>query len=339
MRRATALVALIVPYIMLWNAVLAQAVDETRSLLCRIEALEEIVAEQGAKPSSLHDESNRDLQRQNRKQKYATKKQLDSVKNSLRRYINSVSDTLSEQVDSIRGGLENQINEVGLSLADTQNKLDSELDAVQNTLSGLSGMLACISPDSDEEDLIFSGCNVHLRNGLSRGTPGMNGFGNFIVGYNEFDDACIGCQRSGSHNIIVGENHDWTSYGGIVGGKQNRIRGPNAAVLGGFRNEATGVTAAIVGGGSNIAHGRESAIVGGNSNQANGIRSAVLGGYTNTCSGPYTSIAGGHSCTANNLYSSVLGGRNNQARGAFSTILGSEDIFGPETNADISPRP
>ncbi len=56
--------------------------------------------------------------------------------------------------------------------------------------------------------------NLQLTNGAGSTAAAMNGKGNLIVGYNE--DSPIPTSRTGSHNVIVGTQHEYTSYGGLV---------------------------------------------------------------------------------------------------------------------------
>ena len=65
--------------------------------------------------------------------------------------------------------------------------------------------------------------------------------GNLIVGYN----TDVGWPRTGSHNLIVGDRHGYTSYGGFVAGELNSIAAAWATVTGGQWNLANGGGVAI----------------------------------------------------------------------------------------------
>ncbi|MCP4135735.1 MAG: hypothetical protein GY754_32505 [bacterium] len=58
----------------------------------------------------------------------------------------------------------------------------------------------------------------------------------------------IGNNKSGSHNIIVGSNHNYSSYGGLVVGYYNTISGRYSSVSGGYYNQATGWHSSVSGG-------------------------------------------------------------------------------------------
>jgi hypothetical protein len=129
--------------------------------------------------------------------------------------------------------------------------LDSFVSANNSRLSALEAILAGVSRTGNE--VYFTGVNVHVRNGDgSAVTSSTNGLGNLIIGYNETS----GQTRTGSHNLVVGPEHAYESFGGIVTGQFNRIAGPAAVVLGGAMNQAEGPCSTIAGStGCYLAHG------------------------------------------------------------------------------------
>jgi hypothetical protein len=181
----------------------------------------------------------------------------------------------------------------------------------------------------------ITGANLRLVNGL-RATATSNGLGNLLVGYNEPRQG--GNVETGSHNVVVGQGHNFSSFGGVVVGRQNEISGAFAAVSGGFDNTASGASAAISGGIFNRASGPSAmvsggfdntasasatAVSGGRGNTASGESAAVSGGHGNTASGHTAAISGGQANTASGFTSSVSGGRNQTARGDFDWVGGS----------------
>ena len=70
-------------------------------------------------------------------------------------------------------------------------------------------------------DVIFESVNVVIRNGQGS-TASTSGKGNLVVGYNE---ATGTRDRSGSHNIVVGPDHEFSSHSGIVTGEKHVISG------------------------------------------------------------------------------------------------------------------
>merc|ERR1711957_705354 len=137
-----------------------------------------------------------------------------------------------------------------------------------------------------------------------------NGKGNLIIGYNEPRDSLMEVPESaegledieakkveaveprvGSHNLIIGDEHEYTSYGGIVTGQQNRISNKYSAVVGGAGNAATGTYSTVTGGYINEATGHFSSISGGRANTASGEASSISGGRDNTASGEVSSIS------------------------------------------------
>ena len=102
---------------------------------------------------------------------------------------------------------------------------------------------------STSTTIVFEEVNVQIVNGLgaTNGNPAdptsvlqttVNSLGNLIVGYNEGADA--GLIRTGSHNIIVGTQHQFSSFGGMVVGFTNTISGAYSSISGGTRGAASG---------------------------------------------------------------------------------------------------
>lgn len=146
-----------------------------------------------------------------------------------------------------------------------------------------------MSADATAQSTTFSGCNVFINDGggstdaIVRNAAG-NGIGNLIIGYNS-SRSFYGIRdvRNGSHNLIVGDLQDYSSYGGLVAGYYNNLTGPHASISGGVQNTASGINSSASGGGTNI---------------ASGFGSSVSGGYNNTAMQDGTSISGGYSNTA-----------------------------------------
>jgi len=106
--------------------------------------------------------------------------------------------------------------------------------------------------------ITISGANLQVVNGEGS-TVTSNGLGNVIIGYNEArqdgsDD------RSGSHMLVVGQENNYTGYGGIVVGLNNETSGGFAVVSGGKGNVASGNSSSVSGGHGNIAGGTFSSV-------------------------------------------------------------------------------
>jgi hypothetical protein len=127
--------------------------------------------------------------------------------------------------------------------------------------------------------IIFSGANIHVRSGHGITEDKKTGLGNLIVGYNQGTGNYN--RRTGSHNVIVGDEHTFTSYGGVVAGKYNSIEAPYASVYGGKFNRAIAESSTILSGFGNVSQGNEAAILGGYRNHAAGSRSSIVGGEKN----------------------------------------------------------
>jgi hypothetical protein len=147
----------------------------------------------------------------------------------------------------------------------------------------------------DGNEVFIKGANLHIVNGLGstdcflEGIPipdCPNGLGNLIVGYNE-PRADVDF-RTGSHNVVVGPEHNFSSFGGLVVGVHNEISSESAVVSGGGSNthadppEGTG----------NTASGDVSSVSGGSGNTAVREFSAVSGGQNRTAAGEFDWVAG-----------------------------------------------
>lgn len=173
-----------------------------------------------------------------------------------------------------------------------------------NNIAGLSSVL---SYDTNTKNVLFSGVNVQIVNGLGS-TNSLNTLGNFIVGYNEapslgqqvehcsvgrntpiyragvdLKSSCNGVwgrnMRLGSHNLIIGSDNDYTSYGGFVAGLGNVINADYSSVTGGTRNIASGFFTSISGGDNNRALNKNDSVSGGRFNQVLGEASTISGGF------------------------------------------------------------
>jgi hypothetical protein len=185
--------------------------------------------------------------------------------------------------------------------------LEARIEALEYTLSSAYMTTETINGVAGPH-LILSGVNVHIQNGSAQ-TDTNNGLGNLIMGYNEWDEADT-TNRSGSHNLIIGLDHEYTSYGGLVTGMENKILAPYASISGGEKNIASGVFASVSGGGWNEASGDYASISGGTTNIASGQVASISGGEGNVASSPRASVSGGRNNVASHNHSTISGGQN-----------------------------
>jgi hypothetical protein len=118
---------------------------------------------------------------------------------------------------------------------------------------------------------IIEGANVHVRSGSGStdescgsnpNCPGLTGLGNLVVGYNEPFRNPPAFPRTGSNNLIIGPENGYTSFGGLVAGRQSRISGESSLVTGGASNQASGHGSSVSGGFGNVASGMGSSASG-----------------------------------------------------------------------------
>jgi hypothetical protein len=207
-------------------------------------------------------------------------------------------------------------------------------------------------------ELVITGANVRIVNGLNstdctdeQGNPipdCPNGLGNLIVGYNEprvtnpeTPEEPARNVRTGSHNVVVGQAHNFSRFGGLVIGLGNEISGDFSSVSGGAGNTASGVRASVSGGSSNTASGSHASVTGGgfanratgslsvvsggSFNEASGVRAVVSGGIQNQAIGDEAVVSGGQGNLASGAQAVVTGGHFNQASGPRGVVTGGDN--------------
>ncbi|MDA0728733.1 MAG: hypothetical protein O3B70_02480 [Bacteroidetes bacterium] len=212
--------------------------------------------------------------------------ELDEM--SLQNVLTVLAQTLLDQAATI-DSLQSQLNS------------QSEDLALLNPLLNLLPMASHFTYSASTQTMVLSGVNLQINNGSGMSYGSGNGLGNLILGYNEVEggyhlpngDLAAGEVRTGSHNIILGPGHSYTTNGGLVGGYNNTLSAKGGCLLSGQSSLASGNYAAVLGGMDNRATGNHSCISGGHSNTASGDRASVSGGLLNQSAGIATSILGG----------------------------------------------
>jgi trimeric autotransporter adhesin len=230
------------------------------------------------------------------------------------------------------------------------NTLQTQLSTVQSNNALALGPFVSVDPNSENgvagPNIKFTGANIHILSGsgttddnlLNGGS--LTGLGNLIIGYDEvyvaFPRGTTG--RGGSHNLVVGRFHNFTSVGGLIGGETNTINAAWASITGGNHNLVSQDLGSVSGGQDHTVSGFRASVSGGFSNTASGDGSSVSGGNGNTASGPFSSVSGGTQNTASGAYTSVTGGVNNTAFGLSSIVIGGTNITDNNNNS-IAPHP
>jgi hypothetical protein len=221
--------------------------------------------------------------------------------------------------------------------------LQAAVNALQQQVSDQANVISSLKATVDDHttklqfvtvvgtDMYITGANVNIRDGSGSTTGGPvlvhgtqvnpTGLGNLIIGYNENPDLQV---HTGSHNLVIGWGHTYTSVGGLVAGAQNWILGAYSSVTGGFDNAAIGGYSSVSGGETNRANGESSSIIGGFSNRADGHYSSVSGGVTNDAISAFSSVSGGSRNTASGSAASVSGGSFNTASGFAASVSGGQ---------------
>ena len=212
-----------------------------------------------------------------------------------------------------------------------------ELEAVLESLQSQIDLLSTyIQVDTANNRIVITGANLQVVSGGDSTNAAINGLGNVIIGYNEdenYDSTSAGSgttsptpdTKTGSHNLIVGAGHTYSSFGGIVAGYDNNITAESASVTGGLRNTVSGKYSIVTGGDLNTAEGSYNTILGGFSNNTKSLGNTILGGHSNTiqASSLMSTISGGYANISEYaITSSTLGGDSTISTGVNSTILG-----------------
>jgi hypothetical protein len=196
-----------------------------------------------------------------------------------------------EMLENANAALQTRVSTLETEHAAQQTTIN-DLQTQVTAWAGASSVPACLTAAANG-DVVFEGCNVHIRSGAGATDDGgvLTGLGNLIIGYNEDTDPPN--ERTGSHNLIIGPQHTYSSYGGVVAGSRNTISGEHASVSGGSFNTASGERASVSGGQGNTASGTGASVSGGSFNTASGRLAGVSGGTENLASGATASVSGG----------------------------------------------
>jgi hypothetical protein len=198
-------------------------------------------------------------------------------------------------------------------------ELQEQVDKLRARVDELERILEGVTRDAD--DLVIAGANLHIRNGSGK-TYAKNGKGNLIIGYNEPIEAVNSEDRSGSHNLVIGQGHSYSGASGLISGYDNNVSGSYSVVLSGVRNTARRSGAVVIGGIANASDSAHGVVVGGELNIANDVASVVVGGSYNVTAGRNSSVSGGSFNHAEGYSSSINGGYSNIAEAMYASVNG-----------------
>jgi hypothetical protein len=244
--------------------------------------------------------------------------------------------------------------------------LQGQVTTLQGQLTNITPLnsLVSVAQVNGFSTVRFTNANVQIINGQGS-TATRNGAGNLIVGYDatrpsgtsecsigynsitrtpvDGTTACTAVggvfqlnHKSGSHNIVVGDQHNYSRWGGGLIGLRNSATFDYAAVSGGNENRAIGPYTSVVGGWQNVASGSHASVSGGGDNTASGIQASVSGGVANVASGDTSSISGGQANETLDSGAAVSGGFRNTASGTTASVSGGDNNTASGTNSSIS---
>lgn len=245
--------------------------------------------------------------------------------------INQLQNDLNAEVAARQAG----DNSVTAAFASADAALQAQIDilnaidvgAIDGRVSNIEETLTCVTYDVVTRDLIFVGCNVHVRDGSGL-TQGASGLGNLVVGYNLDTGGVL--NRFGSHNVIIGDGQAYATSGHLLTrslGSSNdmsvTIGADLSETVAGNRSTAVGSDSSVsVGKNSNMTVGEDSSVdIGNNSNITVGRDSSVgVGNDSNMTVGKNLTTSVG-----NDLTETVAGDHATQS-GKTMTLNGADAI-------------
>ncbi|MES9969073.1 MAG: hypothetical protein ABW092_03510 [Candidatus Thiodiazotropha sp.] len=178
------------------------------------------------------------------------------------------------------------------------NKLEARVEELESALEGLStggvGRLNNYLSFHDEGECVtarLTGLNLQIVNGEDR-THSANCKGNLILGYNE-PNGDLGVDRSGSHNLVIGIRHNYTSFCGIINGDSNVVNGEYGAILNGSECYIQAGHVTMCGGFDHKGNGSRSTMLSGFDNGGTGDRAVFIEGTNNRAEHSQTIFIGG----------------------------------------------
>lgn len=185
--------------------------------------------------------------------------------------------------------------ELLLTMQETIETLQLQVEALEaQAIPELAEHLSYVDSSSTFH---LEGANFQLSNGA--GAYNNNGLGNLIIGMNGETEYIDSIGRGGSHNLVIGEGHAYSS---------------NHGILHGYNATATDRYAAIIGGASNRVDGAYGVTIAGTDNVIldNALFSATIGGRDNTISADYAVAAAGFRSQVDGAYSAAISGNDNR---------------------------
>ena len=234
-------------------------------------------------------------------------------------YTQAEVDAIVTQLQNDNGLLAARIAALeSLNISAALLALQADIAALQSTGGGSADDLMQFVTVTGTE-IVFSGANVQIHNGSSDQET-TNGLGNLTIGYNP--DSLGASFRTGSHNLVLGKDNNYTSTGSLVSGEQNSANGKNAATIAGYKNTVSGSNALSLGGTGNQATAYGAVTIAGSGGRATGGSSLSAGGNGGIAAGTYSTRVGGQDNEVPGRNAVAIGGINNVVEGPNSVIVG-----------------
>jgi hypothetical protein len=121
---------------------------------------------------------------------------------------------------------------IPIAEAENNDALEARVAALETLLAGVTRESLPDGQGGDVDTIQFSGVNVRVVNGTGKTGQSPNGLGNLTIGYNRAPTDRE-ANRTGSHNLVVGDQNNYSSWGSLITGTRNTSAARFANVLGG----------------------------------------------------------------------------------------------------------
>jgi hypothetical protein len=201
---------------------------------------------------------------------------LQTTVSTLQGQVQVLQDAKTEQ-QAIITTLQNRVTALSSSVSALRTGIISvRMDVATIKSNSVLALGPYLTVDTTKKLVLFQGVNLQLVNGANF-TSTRNGLGNLIIGYDlPRSDGTYFCSdgqyatqadceganetwavslKTGSHYLVIGDENNYSQWGGLVVGNFNTSNGTNASVSGGAFNTASGTGASVSGGSQHSATG------------------------------------------------------------------------------------
>lgn len=158
---------------------------------------------------------------------------LESALTALQQTVTQLQTNLTNADDEITS-LQTEVTDLNdlIATLDSSSLNNRVIQLESNPILALKDFIQLRQTDPQRPVVEFRNANVQITNGLGI-TNATNGLGNLIIGYNEEPAGYLAEDRVGSHNLVLGREHRYASYTGLIAGRGNTINGAESSITAG----------------------------------------------------------------------------------------------------------